>query len=311
MPREASITYDQVAQHAESIRAEGGKPTPRSIRDRHGSGSLGTIHRLFQQWDAKQAVAIETPLTLAPSVQRAILEFVRSELLAGRADLEGRLAQACSGAEDLSKENERQSILIQAQAETIERGRAEKAILEGRLSELETILDSARDEATRERLAAEVARTELAKAILRLESMPRLEAELSELRLECMAVDRRRQDAERDLAVSKSENQLLEKTRNELARGLEARLSETQDQLRAVVAQLREAQEERVKVTTELANVHASRAADGVLASERIGKLEGAVAVLKKTSELMTATPAAKSVAEDQSRLAPAARTHE
>jgi hypothetical protein len=194
MPREASITLDQVAQHADAIKAEGGKPTPRAIRDRHGSGSFGTIHKLFQQWEAKQALAVETPLLLPASVQRAILEFVRSELSAGRADLEGRLAQACSGAEDLSNENERQSILIEAHVETIESCQADKAILAGRLSELEAILESARDEAARERLAAETARTEFAKAMLRLEAMPRLEAELAEMRREYQAVDRRRQE---------------------------------------------------------------------------------------------------------------------
>lgn len=282
MPREASITYDQVANYAEGIKAEGGKPTPRLIRDRHGSGSFGTIHRLFQQWESKQALAIEATLTLPPSLQRSILEFVRHELSVGRADLESRLIQAAAGAEDLATENERQAILIESQLHTIELLQAENAMLEGRLSEIETNCGAARDDAARERQAAETARTELAKLMLRLEGVPRLEGELAEVRKECQAVDRRRQEVEKELAVSKSECQLIDQSRNDLIRGLEARLSETQEQLRIALAQLREAQEERLKVTAELALAQASRADEGARAAERIGKLEGALAILEK-----------------------------
>lgn len=85
MPREATITYDQVVRYAESIKAEGRKPTPRLIRDKHGSGSYGTIHKLFQQWEGAQALVIETALSLPPSLQRSILEFVRSETVAAHA----------------------------------------------------------------------------------------------------------------------------------------------------------------------------------------------------------------------------------
>ena len=67
MPREASITYEQVAAIADSIKASGGKPNPRQVRERHGSGSLGTIHKLFQQWEAGQARQIEASLALPPT----------------------------------------------------------------------------------------------------------------------------------------------------------------------------------------------------------------------------------------------------
>ena len=122
MPREASITYDQVANYAETIQAEGGKPTPRLIRDRHGSGSYGTIHKLFQQWGAKHFHAIEASLTLPPSLQRVILEFVQNELSAGRVQLEARLSQAVTNAEDLATENERQANQIEVQLRALEPG---------------------------------------------------------------------------------------------------------------------------------------------------------------------------------------------
>jgi chromosome segregation ATPase len=225
-------------------------------------------------------------LTLPPSLQRVILEFIGTELSAGRVDLELRLAQANSIAEDLATENERLAIQIDVLLNDVESLQSEKSMLEGRFSELETTLCSTREEAVRERQAAESARTELAKLALRLEAMPRLEAELAEIRKDCHAVDRRRQEVERDLAVAKSESQLLEQSRSDLIRSLEARLSETQEQLRMAVTQLREVQEERLKATAELAMAQASRANEGAKAAERIGKLEGALTAMEKVGNL-------------------------
>ncbi|WP_232484078.1 hypothetical protein [Burkholderia gladioli] len=66
----------------------------------------------------------------------------------------------------------------------------DKAAAEGKATQLADDLDAAREEAAHERQAAEQARTELAKALLRLEAMPRLEADLAAVRAE---LDRERQ----------------------------------------------------------------------------------------------------------------------
>lgn len=282
MPREATITYDQVVRYAEAIKAEGGKPTPRQIRDRHGSGSFGTIHKLFQQWESTQALAIEAALSLPPSVQRAILEFVRHELSVGRADLEERLCQATSSAEDLATENERQAALIDEQLVTIESLRGEKAALAGRLAEIETAIGTHREDAVRERLAAEAARTEVAKLMLRLEGLPRLEAELAELRKEYQQIDRSRQEIEKELAVSGAAYQSLELSKSEAVASLQGRLAEAQEELRAVSAQLQAAQTERFKAAAELVSAHAMRAEEGQRVAEKIGVLEGSLAILQQ-----------------------------
>lgn len=283
MPREATITYDQVVRYAEAIKAEGGKPTPRQIRDRHGSGSFGTIHKLFQQWESTQALAIEAALSLPPSVQRAILEFVRHELSVGRADLEERLCQATSSAEDLATENERQAALIDEQLVTIESLRGEKAALAGRLAEIETAIGTHREDAVRERLAAEAARTEVAKLMLRLEGLPRLEAELAELRKEYQLIDRSRQEIEKELAVSGAAYQSLELSKSEAVASLQGRLAEAQEELRAVSVQLQAAQTERFKAAAELVSAHATRAEEGLRVAERIGVLEGSLAILQQS----------------------------
>lgn len=282
MPREATINYDQVVRYAETIKAEGAKPTPRLIRDRHGSGSFGTIHKLFHQWQKTQEMAAEAALSLPPSVRGAILEFVRNELSTGRADLEGRLSQAASCAEDLVAENERQAAQIEDQSNTIDALRGEKSTLEGRLGEIEVTVEALREESARERQAAETARTEVAKLTLRLESLPLLETELVEVRKESQLVDRRRQELEKELAVAKSAYQSLEQSKSDLLESLRARLADTQEELRIAVTQLQEAQAERFKATTELASAHAMRAEEGSRVAERIGALEGSLAILQQ-----------------------------
>lgn len=282
MPREATINYEQVARYAEAIKTDGGKPTPRLIRDRHGSGSFGTIHKLFLQWQSTEALAIEAALSLPPSVARSILEFVRNELSAGRADLEGRLSQATGCAEDLATENERQATQIEEQQNAIEMLRGEKSALEGRLGEIEIAVRALREESARERQGAEAARTEGVKLMLRLEGFPRLEAELIEVRKECLLIDRRRQEVEKELAVSTSEYQSLAQSKKDLLENLEVRLADTQEEHQMAVAKLQEAQAERFKAAAELASAHATRAEEGSRVAERIGALEGSLAILQQ-----------------------------
>ena len=71
-------------------------------------------------------------------------------------------------------------------------------------------LGTARDEGARERQAAELARTELAKAQLRLEAMPRLEADLGAVRGELVKESKARVDAEQSAAVLSAQKTDLE-----------------------------------------------------------------------------------------------------
>jgi chromosome segregation ATPase len=282
MPREATITYDQVVRYAEAIKADGYKPTPRMIRDRHGSGSYGTIYKLFQQWEKSQALAIDTALSIPPSLQRAILEFVRHELSAGRAELEERLSQAITHAGDLATENERLSQLVEDQSNETEVLRGEKAVLDGRISEMEAAAKNLHEESARERHSAEEARTEVAKITLRLEGLPRLEADLTESRKACQLVESARHEIEKELAVSKANWRSLEQSKKDTIENLQIRLTETQEELRITIARLQQAQTERFKAASELASAHATRAEEVSRVAERIGALEGALATLQQ-----------------------------
>ena len=95
MGREANITPDQVHAIADAIRAEGGKPTLRAVRERLGTGSMGTVSKHLQQWKAGQERQAATELALPPALQRAVLDFMATELAAARAPLEAARREVC------------------------------------------------------------------------------------------------------------------------------------------------------------------------------------------------------------------------
>ena len=202
MGRESTITFEQISAVADAMKTEGVKPTSRAVRERLGNtGSMGTINKLLGRWKSGQERQISAALVLPPALQRVLLEFMDNELTAARTTLEAELAEQQQEAADLATENERQVVENDAQAEAIESLRADVAAHRGRAGQLESDPAVARDEAVRERAGAELARTELAKAQLRLEAMPRLEADLVAVRGVLETERTGRQQAEQSAAV--------------------------------------------------------------------------------------------------------------
>ena len=253
MGREATITPEQVHAIADAIKAEGGKPTLRAVRERLGSGSMGTVATLLQQWRSGQERQAATHLVLPPSLQRVILEFMAAELSAARAPLEAELAEQQQAAADLATENERQTGTIEGQAGALEALAAEKATAEGKAEQLATDLAGAKEEAIRERQAAEQARTELAKAMLRLEAMPRLEDDLAVIRAELARERQGRIEAEQLAAVLAAQKSDLAGRLADAKADIE-RVSQQLDKVQARAEQQAEAlADARVAIQTYLA----------------------------------------------------------
>lgn len=206
MGRESTVTFEQVAAAANALKADGIKPTTRAVRERLGNtGSMGTITKMMQEWTTGQDRRTTEALVLPPALQRALLDFMDRELAAARAVLEADLVELQQEVGDLATESERQAETISGQVDQLATLAAEKAATEGKAGQLAADLDAARAESLRERQGAEVARTELAKAQLRLEAMPRLEADLAAVRAELVEVRQARVAAEQTAAVLKAQ----------------------------------------------------------------------------------------------------------
>lgn len=246
MAREATITQEQVNAAADAIRASGAKPTARSIRDQLGTGSMATVLKLLQTWQAGQVKAPTQEVALPPALTRYLVDFVGREVAQARAALETDLAAAQQAQADLIAESERQSTTIESQAEALDLAHSNKSELQGKLGQMESDLATARDEAARERQAAEAARTDLAKAQLRLEALPRIEAETDRLRVELDAERSKRHEAARTAAAADAR-----------AAGLAERLSDAHASIEKLEKRLEGA---------ELAATHARTMADAAKA---------------------------------------------
>lgn len=182
MPREATITQEEVNAVADRIRAAGGKPTARGVREELGRGSMATVLRLLQTWQAGQGRAPEIPVALPPALQRALVDFIGQEVAAAKLNLEQDLVNAQQAQKDLIAENESQAADLEGLQMTLEEMQAEHSQLEGRYAQLQTDFAEAKQVGESQRQAAESARTEIAKLHLRLEGVPQLEAEVARLR---------------------------------------------------------------------------------------------------------------------------------
>ncbi|MDR5791683.1 DNA-binding protein [Caballeronia sp. LP003] len=202
MARDPSITQEQVSKAAESIRESGMRPTARAIRERLGAGSMATVLKFLKAWQDTQVRQPDTPITLPNALQRGLIEFVASEVEHSRAEIQAELELTQQANADLIVESERQTLSIENLNATLEKAYAEKAEASGRLEQITLERDAALAASAAERRAAENARTDLAKALLRLEAMPRLEKEMDELRVKLEGESSARVSAEQSSAVA-------------------------------------------------------------------------------------------------------------
>jgi chromosome segregation ATPase len=310
MARESSITQEQVNAAADAIRASGAKPTARGIRDQLGTGSMATVLKFLQVWQSGQVRPAAQDVTLPPGLTRALVDFIGQEVATARAGLEADLAAAQQSQADLIAESERQAATIESQAEALDLAHSEKAELQGKLGQMESDLATARDEAARERQAAEAARTELAKAQLRLEALPRIEADADRLREELDAERRARAEAEQNAAVLASKVEYETGLRNKAENDLVDHARMAEDAAKRALASAEALGNERVAVQAAAARLEAAarEVADATKARdaareeakkaiETAAELRGQLAALKGDIKPSPATPKAKTQA--------------
>lgn len=109
MARTTTITFGQIAAIADAMKAAGTRPTARAIRERIGSGSMGTIHRLLQQWQGKASEQDEeTEAAELPNhIQSALMDFIGTEIATACEPINEELQAAKEAADQIAEDNER------------------------------------------------------------------------------------------------------------------------------------------------------------------------------------------------------------
>ena len=135
MARTSNITFGQVAQIADAMKAAGNRPTARAVRERIGSGSMGTIHKLLQQWQGKGSEADEeTEAAELPNhIQSALMDFIGTEIATACEPLNEELHQAKADLEEIALDNERLNRAYDQQCGDVERLISDLANAKGQL----------------------------------------------------------------------------------------------------------------------------------------------------------------------------------
>lgn len=198
---ERKVTFENVAAAATALTEAGQRPSVRAVITALGGGSPNSVLSHLQAWKAARPSVKAADVTIDPRIAEILAAQISASVIDATKAAEARAADLEADAEAVAEAGRAAEARVEELTADLERAQAENQQLMGRLTALtseveqskreaaEAILE-ARQAAEREREAAESSRQALARAELRLEGLPALEAQLQELR--------NKLDAERD-----------------------------------------------------------------------------------------------------------------
>lgn len=208
----ALVTYESVAGAAEAIRQAGGTPSVRGVKSHLGGGSPNAIAPLLKEWWAGRPLVRASDIELDPRISQLIVEQVQKAASVAARAAEERAATVQEDADAVAEagreaeaEAGRLTIALEtAQAETariaaeLERMREQSERDNKAGAEREAILSA---KAQEERARGDLLASQLSKAEVRLEEVPRLHQEVERLRASLAEAQAGRQKAEQLAAV--------------------------------------------------------------------------------------------------------------
>ena len=244
------VTLEQVMAAADRLAASGQRPSVRLIREHLGdTGSPNTIQRFLAEWRESRPQGNVAPIEISAALQAALSAEISRAVMAAVEDAEQRLSVANSEAADLANAG---SVL-----------EAERDVLHGKAAQLSNDLLEQSGQLAEAQAAAEAARVEQAKALLKVEAQGeavRIQTEeVARLRSMLESEQQARVEAMQAAAVAKAQIEAAERRWNDQAQfGLktEAAVRELEASISALQGRLREA--ELIGVEIEAAKREAS-----------------------------------------------------
>nr|WP_176705087.1 DNA-binding protein [Pseudomonas sp.]QBM91819.1 capsule polysaccharide export protein [Pseudomonas sp.] len=291
----ALVTFESVAAAAEAISREGGKPSVRSVIAQLGGGSPNAVLPLLNEWKSGRVAVRSADIELDPRIGQIVAELVTRASDQAAKSAEERAADVQADAETVAEAGREAEL----RAEALE-GQLEKAIqtitlkeraLEDAQAAAAIEAKNAQDKATalqnqlsEERSRADQAVQAVAKAEVRLELIPGLQAEVERLKpFEQQAavlsanldsakalIDDLKARLSESLADAKHAHEELEKVRisersleqtvlgaARESQQLAAQLNESKDVIKMLRDAEKEARDETKEVRAQLAKVQA------------------------------------------------------
>lgn len=192
MATENLITRESVAIAAQKITEGGRLPSVRSVMALLGGGSPNTVLPFLNEWKASRASAQTPDIPLDPGIAQLISRQIAQAATVAAASAEAKVAEMQSDAELIAEAGRAAELLVERLQAELEQARAQIQQQTGQLEERGREIEKSRSDATeqvaaavamaeRERQAAESVRQDLVRALIRVEAVPRLEAEVTAL----------------------------------------------------------------------------------------------------------------------------------
>jgi chromosome segregation ATPase len=255
-----AITAQQVQAVADEIAATGATPTIRSIREKLGTGSPNTIQRHLSAWrDARPQVAqvaYEMPADLVNAFGKELrrgAEAATAQIRAELVNAQTESAELASIGEEL--ETEVESLREQVASLTVERDTATVTVA-AKDSEISRLIEAVE----RETANAEAARTEVATARVKIESMVE---NLGELKAQLAQQTEQASVAAKAVAVAEQAQAVAMAKLDaecEKSKDLRERLNETKKSLDSALKQAQSAHTRIDDATTKLLAESGARA---------------------------------------------------
>lgn len=189
----ALVNFEAVAAAAEAISKEGGKPSVRSVIAHLGGGSPNTVLPLLNEWKAGRVAVRSTDIELDPRIGQIIGELVKSASEQAARAAEERAADVQADAETVAEAGREAESRVQALE--IQLAEAQQAIVvkERALEDAQAAagieaknaqerINALQGQLGEERTRADLAVQAVAKAEVRLELIPGLQAEVERLK---------------------------------------------------------------------------------------------------------------------------------
>lgn len=203
MARTSNITFGQVAAIADAMKAAGTRPTARALRERIGSGSMGTIHNLLKQWSGKanenedDSEAAELP----SHIQSALMDFIGTEIATACEPINEELQAAKEAADDIAQDNERLNRAYDEQGKDLQHCQQERAAAMAQLNLTRDVLASHESEVFKLRAQVTELLRDLDRSQRQVEMFANYEPELRTAQQELNTLRAGYQDAEKRAAV--------------------------------------------------------------------------------------------------------------
>jgi chromosome segregation ATPase len=315
----AIVTFEAVATAAEALQAAGQRASVRAVTAAIGGGSPNTILKLLGEWKAGRPVVRAADTELDPKITAAIVEQMQRVATAAAAAAEERAAGVDEDLQALSEAQAAAEQQINALTAELDAATTTAAKLAEQLEVTQADASRAAEQATaaaaglRQELATERQRQEaaaaaLARAEVRLEAVPGLQAEIERLRTALEADQKARQLAEQSAAVFAAKLEAAERRATEaeartvkaeaaaaqVITNAEAAAQANQSRLESVLREL-----DAAKGATATATAAAQKS--GEEAAELRGQLEALKAQAERPAPVVQPEPA-KPVSKSKSK---------